>query len=286
MDLTVSPAHSYVYPRTEWTISAFAFRAIIWPTVANSERMKGWVGLGITIVSKQSAHKCYTMNTTAAVSKKQDLYCKVNLSDRLKHYLNCVRGEYIPACSHFCHLDINPRIVKCKGDLGILKMYLHTEHEVARLRHSKILNGGWDMYMVNEKIQTQLSRSKVKVKCHRLITTSPWFIFPPSYINFWSTVFKILCGQMHARRRRQKQYLLKVQLVARVKTQTHSKTENLRPCNVQGQKTFVGPGQKYITEANPSPCRPLFALENRGYHHGANPVVIKDDGSTGLTWDP
>jgi len=29
--------------------------------------------------------------------------------------------------------------LKLEGDLDIMKMYLHTENEVARLRHSKLL---------------------------------------------------------------------------------------------------------------------------------------------------
>jgi len=38
-----------------------------------------------------------------------------------------------------CDLDINPVTLKLKGDVDILKMYLHAENEVARLRHSKLL---------------------------------------------------------------------------------------------------------------------------------------------------
>jgi len=41
---------------------------------------------------------------------------------------------------------------KLEGDLDILKMYLHTENEVAMLRHSKLLTED-DMRMANEKIQ-------------------------------------------------------------------------------------------------------------------------------------
>jgi len=36
-----------------------------------------------------------------------------------------------------CDLDINPMTLKLEGDLDILKMYLHTENEVATLRHPK-----------------------------------------------------------------------------------------------------------------------------------------------------
>jgi len=34
------------------------------------------------------------------------------------------------------NLYINPITLKLEGDLDILKMYLHTDDEVARLRHS------------------------------------------------------------------------------------------------------------------------------------------------------
>jgi len=40
---------------------------------------------------------------------------------------------------HCCDLDINPITLKLEGDLDILKMYLHTEHEAARLKHSKLI---------------------------------------------------------------------------------------------------------------------------------------------------
>jgi len=38
-----------------------------------------------------------------------------------------------------CDLDINPMTLKLEGYLDILKMHLHTENEVARLRHLKLL---------------------------------------------------------------------------------------------------------------------------------------------------
>jgi len=41
-----------------------------------------------------------------------------------------------------CDLDINPMTLKLEGDLDILKMYLHTENEVAR----KLLTVEWYMY--------------------------------------------------------------------------------------------------------------------------------------------
>jgi len=39
----------------------------------------------------------------------------------------------------YCDLDINPMTLKLRGDRDFLKMYLHTENEVAKLRHSKLL---------------------------------------------------------------------------------------------------------------------------------------------------
>jgi len=74
----------------------------------------------------------------------------------------------------------------------ILKMYLQTEIEVARLSHSK--STAW-----TEKI---VSRSKVKVNCHQLPNTSSVHHetcnFLPSYINFWLVVFEILRAHTHA----------------------------------------------------------------------------------------
>jgi len=61
--------------------------------------------------------------------------------------LSCVRGEHIPARPLFrcCDLDINAMTLKLEGDLvDTLKMYLHAENEVARLKHSKLL--AVDMY--------------------------------------------------------------------------------------------------------------------------------------------
>jgi len=42
--------------------------------------------------------------------------------------------------------------LKLEGDLDILKMYLHTENEAARLRHSKLLTED-EIYMANENTQ-------------------------------------------------------------------------------------------------------------------------------------
>jgi len=50
--------------------------------------------------------------------------------------------------------------LKLEGNIGILKMYLHTENEVASLKHSKLLT------------VEVVTRSEVKGKCHQLSTTS------------------------------------------------------------------------------------------------------------------
>jgi len=42
--------------------------------------------------------------------------------------------------------------LKLEGDLDILKMYLHAENEVARLRHSKLLTVD-EICVINEKIR-------------------------------------------------------------------------------------------------------------------------------------
>jgi len=44
------------------------------------------------------------------------------------------------------------------GDLGILKMYLHTENDVARLKHSKLLT----VYEMYSKWKNTVFTSKVK----------------------------------------------------------------------------------------------------------------------------
>jgi len=45
----------------------------------------------------------------------------------------------MPVRGRFGVLDINPMTLKLEGDLDILKMYLHTEDEVTRLKHSELL---------------------------------------------------------------------------------------------------------------------------------------------------
>jgi len=67
---------------------------------------------------------------------------------------------------------------KLEGDLDILKMYLHTENEVAMLRHSKLLID--DICTTNEK-NTKIA---LRVKGHQ----PPWGIYIPSYNNFCSVV--------------------------------------------------------------------------------------------------
>jgi len=81
--------------------------------------------------------------------------------------------------------------LKLKDDLDILKMYLHTENEAARLRHSKLLMVD-EICMVNEK-NTKIA---LKVKGQMPSTSnhfghSLWDIYPPSYIDFRPVVFEI-----------------------------------------------------------------------------------------------
>jgi len=54
--------------------------------------------------------------------------------------------------------DINPITLKLEGDQDILKMYLHTENEVARLRHSRY---AWQMKKYKNSSHGQMSRSNV-----------------------------------------------------------------------------------------------------------------------------
>jgi len=66
---------------------------------------------------------------------------------RKKHNVRiklCPRGAHTCArpLFRFCDLDINPMTLKLESGLDILKVYLHTENEVARLRHSKLLTVG------------------------------------------------------------------------------------------------------------------------------------------------
>jgi len=56
-----------------------------------------------------------------------------------------VRGRFFRCCD----LDINPITLKLEGDIDILKVYLYTENEVARLRHSKLLTVD-EICMANE----------------------------------------------------------------------------------------------------------------------------------------
>jgi len=52
--------------------------------------------------------------------------------------------------------------LKLEGDLNILKMYLHTKNEVARLMHSKLVTVD-EICVANEKILKYLSTSQSNV---------------------------------------------------------------------------------------------------------------------------
>jgi len=67
-DHTVLPAYPRVYPRTEWTIPAFAF-----PAKAGTHLPMGWkaeLAWATRTVSKQSAQDCYAMFIAAADRSK------------------------------------------------------------------------------------------------------------------------------------------------------------------------------------------------------------------------
>jgi len=52
-------------------------------------------------------------------------------------------STYLHALPFCCRdLDINHMTLKLVGDLDILNMYLHTENELAILRHSTLLKQG------------------------------------------------------------------------------------------------------------------------------------------------
>jgi len=94
----------------------------------------------------------------------------------------------------FCSSDINPMTLKLEGHLDILKMYLHTENEVATLRHSKLLVVD-EICMVNEKYEnsSQGQRSKSDV-----INFQPVLAFITGHIpTKLHQYFEILCGQTH-----------------------------------------------------------------------------------------
>jgi len=116
----------------------------------------------------------------------------MNITSQIKL---CPRGAHTYAQPLFrcCDLDNSPMTLKLEDDLDILNMYLHTENEVARLRHSKLLIED-DMCMANEKYeyspQDQGQMSPVLAFTMRHIVLS-------SYISFRPVVSEILCGQTH-----------------------------------------------------------------------------------------
>jgi len=121
---------------------------------------------------------------------------------RTRYQLNRVRGEHIPVCDPFCcrDLDINPMTLILEGDLDILKMYRHTENEVAMLTHSKLLM----MNAICTKFsQGQRSRSNVT-------NYQPVLAFTEGHIpNKWHQLLNSSCQVLCRRRDTTKQqYLL------------------------------------------------------------------------------
>jgi len=68
--------------------------------------------------------------------------CDNNTCSYKENYIikPCYRGGQTCALPLFCDhdLEINPITLKLEGELNILNMYLHTENEAARLRHSEL----------------------------------------------------------------------------------------------------------------------------------------------------
>jgi len=79
----------------------------------------------------------------------------------------------------FRYRDLGPMTVKLNCELDILKIYLQTENEVPRSTHCKL------------KVSPELKNTKLAQGKMSQFLVLPWFIFPPSYSNFYQQ----LCGQ-------------------------------------------------------------------------------------------
>jgi len=69
--LTVLPAHPRVYPRTEWTVPAFAFPVKAGTHLPTPKGWKAELAWATRTASKQSAQDCYAMFIAAANWSKQ-----------------------------------------------------------------------------------------------------------------------------------------------------------------------------------------------------------------------
>jgi len=105
-------------------------------------------------------------------------------------------NSFRAACYRFFRshdLDLGPMTLTLERDLDILQMHFQTEKEVARLSHLKGIAWAKNTKIV-PKIKGQVQMSPTSDH----IQHSPWDIFLQGYINFWSVVFEILCGQTDA----------------------------------------------------------------------------------------
>jgi len=122
----------------------------------------------------------------------------------------CPRGEQTCAQHLFCccDLDINPMTLKLEGDLDILIMYLHTENELARLRHSILLTGD-EICTANKKYENncQGQRSRSNVTNLQPLSAFIMDIFLSLHQFLVSSSQDFVWTDTQTDRRRQKQYL-------------------------------------------------------------------------------
>jgi len=70
--------HPRVYRRKEWTIHCFAFQAeAAWSSFTDFGGMEGWVGLGATTASKQSAQDRYVTNIAVVIVQTVTPHCQL-----------------------------------------------------------------------------------------------------------------------------------------------------------------------------------------------------------------
>jgi len=121
--------HPRVYPRVEWTISAFALiPSQSWSSFTDPGRIEGWVGLGTTTVNEQSVQDCYRRYVTAiAVVSSSNCHASLgNWSSEIKRRTYDLLG-HIPHYTY--HWDTeSPEGDDCPG-----RMYRQSvSHVVSR----------------------------------------------------------------------------------------------------------------------------------------------------------
>jgi len=92
---------------------------------------------------------------------------------------------------------INPMTLKLEGDLDILRMYIHIENEVARLKHSKLLTVDEIKDKIALRVKGQRSRSNI-TNFHSLLALTVGHI--PTKLHqllISSSRDEILCGHTH-----------------------------------------------------------------------------------------